>query len=256
MSEPPWISPVAPERPRASASRTAAGIAALVVALVVVILVLWLLFDGAVLSRGDAATEQRPPSERGVLAPTTLADDPDVSPTSVPAVVDEQNRESAAARGGATFAELECRFRATSTIEPPLSIGLPVGGGTHRMGLEDGATFACSDGSERSAGTISLDATFEQLNAFNGVTSGTGSIDWTELAPDRRTPGEPTPSSTTGVEIQLDYPVIVVWTTILDGPFAGYRGRLVLRDWEQVYDGAGLIEGIRFAETSTTFGPT
>jgi hypothetical protein len=219
------------------------------------ILLLGLLFDGAVLSRGDAATEQRPPSERGIIASTTLPDAEDRSPSSVPAAVDEQNRESSASRSGATFAELECTFEATSTLEPSLPVGLPFGGGTHRMGLEDGATFACSDGTERSAGTISLDATFDQLNTFNGVTSGTGSIDWTELAPDRRTPGEATPSSTTAVEIQLDYPVIVVWTTILDGPFAGYRGRLVLRDWEQLYDASGDIEGIRFATTSTTFGP-
>jgi hypothetical protein len=214
------------------------------VAAVGVIVLGWLLFDGAVLSRGDAATEQRPPSERGVIAATT-----------VPAAVDRENRESSASRSGATFAEVDCSFEATSTLEPSLQIGLPVGGGSHRMGLQPGAVFDCSDGSERSAGSIELDATFDQLNAFNGVTTGSGQIHWTELALDRQTPGEPMPTSSTTVEIQLDYPVIVVWTTILDGPFQGYRGRLVFRDWEQVFDDTGDINGIRFARTSTKFAP-
>lgn len=49
--------------------------------------------------------------------------------------------------------------------------------------------------------------------------------------------------------------MIVVWTTIVDGPFAGFRGRLVLRDWEQLYNDLGAIEGIRFGRTQTTFAP-
>jgi hypothetical protein len=62
--------------------------------------------------------------------------------------------------------------------------------------------------------------------------------------------------STTGVEIQLSLPVIVVWTTVLDGPYTGYHERLVLRDWEPVMDAEGRIVGVRFARTSTSLGPT
>ena len=57
------------------------------------------------------------------------------------------------------------------------------------------------------------------------------------------------------MEIQLEFPVIVVWTTILDGPYTGFRGRLVLRDWEPVFGSDDLIVGVRFVPTSATFAP-
>ena len=94
------------------------------------------------------------------------------------------------------------------------------------------------------------------MGITSGVGSGTGRISWSEIAPSAPL-GEPgAVDSTTGVEIQLGLPVIVVWTTILDGPYTGYNGRLVLRDWEPVMDDQGRIVGVRFARTSTDFGPT
>ena len=203
-----------------------------------------MLFDGAFLSRGDAATEELPPSERGA-APTT----------SVPQVVEEVERDTEAARSGVRFEELECVFSGTSSLDPPLSSGSVFGGGAHRMALEPGARFECEDGSGRSSGTVALDATFESLNLLRGVAAGTGSIAWSELGPGRELPGQTAPESETVVEVQLDYPVIVVWTTITTGPYAGFRGRLVLREWEQIHDDLGQITGVEFARTETTFAP-
>lgn len=247
---PSWNDPPIPPEPKR-------GVGILVVTLLVgaaaAVVAAWLVFDGMILSRGDAATEDLPPSERGLLPATTTLP---ASTTSAPALADEPNTESSASRSGQRFSELDCEFLGTSTLEPSLDIGLPFGGGRHRMGLEDGARFDCMDGTQRSAGVIDLDATFESLNAFNGVTTGSGTIRWEEVAPDERVPDDPTPTSPTAVEIQLDFPVIVVWTTILDGPYTGFRGRLVLRDWEQLFDEGGAIEGIRFAPTSATFAPT
>lgn len=184
-----------------------------------------------------------PPSERGQL-PTT----------SVPAVVDRPNQEAPAATSGEQFRQLECEFTGEAVIDPGISFEGT--GSPQRMRLLPGASFDCSDGAERSAGVIELEASFDSLGIGSGVGSGTGRISWSEIAPSAPL-GEPgVVESTTGVEIQLGLPVIVVWTTILDGPYTGYNGRLVLRDWEPVMDGAGRIVGVRFARTSTNFGPT
>lgn len=191
---------------------------------------------------GDIA--ELPPSERGELPATT-----------VPQVVDEQDLSSEAARSGALFAELTCQFTGTSMLEQPLSTESFGAASPNRMNLEPGARFDCTDGTEASAGALELDAAFESLSAFSGLGSGTGRITWSELPPARQVPGALAPTSTTGVEVQLEFPVIVVWTTILDGPYAGYRGRLVLRDWEPIPDASGAIIGTRFATTATTFSP-
>ncbi len=220
------------------------GLVVLAIVLVSLAVVALLLFDGAFLSRGDAATEALPPSERGA-APTTT----------VPRVVTDADRRTAAARSEQRFEELECMFSGTSTLDPPLATGSFFGGSTHRMALEPGARFECEDGTGRSSGTVGLDATFDSLNMLRGVASGTGSIDWSELGPGHELPGQAPPASPTVIEVQLDYPVIVVWTTITDGPYAGFRGRLVLRDWEQIHDDDGNISGVEFARTSTTFAP-
>jgi hypothetical protein len=184
-----------------------------------------------------------PPSERGELPPT-----------SVPTVVDRPNQESAAATSGEQFRQLECEFTGEAAIEPGISFEGT--GSPQQMRLLPGASFDCSDGTERSAGVIELEASFDSLGITSGVGSGTGRISWSEIAPSAPL-GEPgVVESTTGVEIQLGLPVIVVWTTILDGPYTGYNGRLVLRDWEPVMDDQGRIVGVRFARTSTNFGPT
>jgi hypothetical protein len=182
-----------------------------------------------------------PPSERGQLPAT-----------SVPAVVDRPNEEAPAATSGEQYRQLDCQFTGEAVLEPG------IGGAASRqeMRLLPGASFDCRDGTDRSSGVIELDATFDELGGTAGVGSGTGKISWREIAPSAPQGAPGSVESTTGVEIQLELPVIVVWTTILDGPYTGFNGRLVLRDWEPVMDGQGRIVGVRFARTSTTFGPT
>lgn len=191
----------------------------------------------------DLGLPSAPPSERGEL-PTT----------SVPRVVDELDRSTRAAAGGEEFAELTCEFTGTSRLAEPLPMDESFSAAPNEMTLEPGAAFDCTDGGESSAGTIELTAAFESLSAVDGVGAGQGRIRWGELPEARRVPGVLAPESTTGVEVQLQVPVIVVWTTIVDGPYAGYRGRLVLRDWEPIFVEGG-ISGARFATTSTTFAP-
>lgn len=159
-----------------------------------------LAFDGAVFSRGDAATEESPPSERGLVPPTTELDGPEVSESAE----SSRGETSGTADDAERFQELQCEFQGTATLDPALGIGLPIGGGRHEMGLEPGARFECTEGAEASAGSIGLDATFESLNAFNGVTTGTGSIKWSELAAGDAPPDAPPPVSNTLVEVQLD----------------------------------------------------
>ena len=48
-------------------------------------------------------------------------------------------------------------------------------------------------------------------------------------------------------------PQILVWVTITDGPYAGYRGKLVLEDWELVRDSDGTVIGVRFRPTDFRF---
>lgn len=243
---PPPGAPAAPPPSGAPAPRNGlrAALIALGAVLVAAAVGFLLLVDAVVFSRGDAATEELPPSERGA-APTT----------SVPEVVDQLEPDTEAARSGERFEELECVFSGTSSLDPPLSSGNLFGGGAHRMALEPGARFECEDGTGRSSGTVALDAAFESLNMLRGVAAGTGSIAWSELGPGHELPGRTAPESATVVEVQLDYPVIVVWTTITTGPYAGFRGRLVLREWEQIYDDLGQITGVEFARTETTFAP-
>jgi hypothetical protein len=99
-----------------------------------------------------------------------------------------------------------------------------------------------------------LSAEFESLSAFSGIASGQGRIVWSELPGELGVPSGPASVSTTGVEVELAFPAIVVWTTILDGPYAGYRGRLVLTDWEPLFGEGGII-GTRFNPTEATFAP-
>jgi hypothetical protein len=258
MSDTPWLTlpdPVPPGRGR----RPPWGlIVALGCALLVVLVAVVATLVAVSAGRGTLDEEQAgpvgpgaqgdlpvlPPSERGELPATTL-----------PAVVDRQDLSSEAARSGAAFSELTCTFTGTSRLDRPLSMDALGSAVPNRMTLEPGARFACTADQETSAGTITLDAAFDSLSALAGLGSGTGTIAWSELPPARRVPGELAPTSRTGVEVQLELPVIVVWTTILDGPYAGFRGRLVLRDWDPIFDESGDISGIRFATTATTFSP-
>jgi hypothetical protein len=166
-----------------------------------------------------------PPSERGALPPTTL-----------PPIV-----------ASSEFDELECVFRGTSTLDPPLPFDVDVPARPHRMGLLEGASFDCGGGGRRASGLVSLSAQFDRLDLFSGLAAGTGEIVWDGVEPAR---------SSTAVEVEVAVPMIVVWTTIIDGPYAGFRGRLVLDRWEQVLDDRGDIVGVRFEPTAATFTPT
>lgn len=260
-AESPWTSaPLPPQRGRGNRGRTPWG---LVVALGCVMLVVLLAIGSTLLgSDGGAGTAddesaepidvddpsghipEAPPSARGELPTTT-----------VPGPVGGQHPAGERHGGDDGFAELSCRFTGTSTLEQPLSLDSFGTAQPNRMRLEPGARFDCTDGDEAAAGSLELDARFESLSVVAGLGFGTGRITWTELPPARQVAGELAPTSTTGVEVQLELPEIVVWTTILDGPYAGYRGRLVLRDWEPIPAGSGDIVGTRFATTATTFSP-
>ena len=184
-----------------------------------------------------------PPSERGELPATTL---PPLPEAGAPA--------PGAEPGGEPFVELTCRFSGTSLLDEPLARDGSGPPAPNRMQLEPGAAFDCDDGATRSSGTIELSAEFESLSAFAGIASGRGRIVWSELPDGIGVPSGPAAVSTTGVEVELAFPAIVVWTTILDGPYTGYRGRLVLTDWEPLF-GEGGITGTRFNPTETTFAP-
>lgn len=186
---------------------------------------------------GAPVIPDAPPSDRGRLPATSV---PEVS-------------EAPPGAAEAPFRELDCSFAGEALIEP----GIPMAGAasTQRMRLQPGATFDCVDGTERSSGSIELDASFDALSAFSGIGSGSGRIAWDQIAPSAATDGTGALESNTGVEIQLELPVIVVWTTILDGPYTGFRGRLVLGDWDPVLGTDDVIVGVRFVPTSTTFAP-
>lgn len=201
----------------------------------------WLVVGPLLSSGGAAAEAERPPSERGALPTTT-----------VPRVVDRANLDTEAARSGERFEELTCEFFGRSRISPPLS-GMRFWARAQRaMKLEPGARFECRDRTSESSGTIALSATFPSLGLFDGVGSGTGSITWSESTTTAAAPGA---VSSTVVEIELDVPVVVVWTTIVEGPYAGYRGRLVLREWDLIRDGSSDIVGIEFERTTTVMSP-
>jgi hypothetical protein len=190
-----------------------------------------------------AGPQELPPSERGELPATTL---PPLPEAGAPA--------PGADPGGEPFVELTCRFSGTSLLDEPLASDGSGPGAPNRMELEPGAAFDCDDGGTRSSGTIELSAEFESLSAFSGIASGQGRIVWSELPGELGVPSGPASVSTTGVEVELAFPAIVVWTTILDGPYAGYRGRLVLTDWEPLFGEGGII-GTRFNPTEATFAP-
>lgn len=151
-----------------------------------------------------------------------------------------------------TFTELSCTFSGQSNLDPPLSLTVPSASPTV-MTLSPGSRFDCTDNLESSSGAVALDATFPELTLSSGVAAGTGRIDWETIGLSQQQPGSDPLPSATEVEIELDRSVIVVWTHIVDGPYSGYRGRLVLREWEPLFDDDAQITGVRFANTSTVF---
>jgi len=145
--------------------------------------------------------------------------------------------------------ELRCAFVGEANLDPGLG-GHEFGGSRQEMTLAPGARFSCDQNGEATAGSVELRAVFGDLDLVAGVARGEGTITWEELPRDRAAGHGPAPlSSTTDNEIELRFPVIVVWLTITDGPYEGHRGKLVLQDWELIQDGAGAIVGVRFRPT-------
>jgi hypothetical protein len=123
------------------------------------------------------------------------------------------------------------------------------------MELAPGASFECQGPPRPSAGEVEMSASFEELGLFNGVGTGEGTIHWssgTELPESEA--GDTT--SLTHNEIELLFPEIVVWVMIIDGPYAGFRGKLALVDWTRVQDDEGRIVEIVFNPTEVIFSPT
>lgn len=153
---------------------------------------------------------EAPPSERGEL-PTT----------SVPALAEREDERAPATAGDGDFRELTCEFTGTARLDPPIPAQQFLDAARRTMELEPGAAFECDDGQQESSGVVGLTVDFAALDAFSGVGSGEGGIAWTAVAAEEREPGVLAPESRTVVEIQVQLPVVVVWTTIVDGPYAG-----------------------------------
>ena len=155
---------------------------------------------------------------------------------------------------GVAYEELRCAFSGQSELNPGLSGSLLAGGSTQRMTLAPGARFECEQNGDDTAGTVEMDAVFPDLDVMSGVAKGKGRISWERVPPHEAAGHGPGPlESSTNTEVELAFPQILVWVTITDGPYAGYRGKLVLEDWELVHDRSGTIVGVRFEPTDFRF---
>ncbi len=187
------------------------------------------------LGGGDAA---KPPSERQA-APTTESA--------------EGTRPEKPPEGG--FEDVRCTFSGTSTLTPGLSASLFSGPSVQKMELKPGAGFRCIDEYGDSSGQVSMSAKFPGLTAFSGAGAGPGLIEWDRVpsgAPGVEVDG-PRESKTTN-EVEIALPSIIVWITIIHGPYAGMKGKLTLNDWELIRDIDGTITEVRFQPTDFVFG--
>lgn len=155
---------------------------------------------------------------------------------------------------GVAYEELRCAFSGESRLDPGLSGSMLAGGSQQRMTLAPGARFECEQNGDATAGTVTMDALFPDLNLWSGVAKGTGRISWEQLPPKESAEHGAWPlESSTETEVELVLPQILVWVTITDGPYAGYRGKLVLEDWELIRDSDGTVIGVRFRPTDFRF---
>jgi len=184
-----------------------------------------------------AAALEAPPSERN--QPTTTGElDPATSAEPLP-------REDAPAR--TDYTPLDCVFVGTAIVEPEIgtAAGQPL-----QMQLDAAANFECLHEDGQAAGSVALDVEFEQLDLVSGTGRGEGRIEWDTVPPSRLPTGALAPgSSTTDTEVEFILPQIIVWITVTDGPFEGFRGKLVLDDWE-------LRQLPELDRTEVVFAPT
>jgi hypothetical protein len=190
-----------------------------------------------------------PPSERAEAAERAESDretgaEGDTEPEVVPGPGQE----------GVAYEELRCAFTGQSKLDPGLSGSMFAQGSRQRMTLAPGARFECDQNGDATAGTVEMDATFADLNMLSGVAKGTGRILWEQVPPHEAAGHGTWPlESSTDTEVELAFPEILVWVTITDGPYEGYRGKLVLDRWELIHDDSGTIVGVNFEPTDFRF---
>lgn len=151
---------------------------------------------------------------------------------------------------GMAHEELRCAFTGEARLDPGLRNDRQgLSSSQQRMTLLPGASFKCERNGEFASGHVDMDATFESLDLLAGVAEGPGLIRWRTVPADEAE-GHPAPlESATSNEVELRFPEILVWITITEGPYEGFRGKLVLDRWELVEDGAGNIVGVAFQPT-------
>lgn len=168
------------------------------------------------------------------------------------------------------FESVSCVFEGIAHIDPGLSADIfsLFSRSEQSMTLDKDSSFVCNDDFGESAGSAAMETHFDSLGLFNGVGEGPGTITWTELPAlsprlgndsgstivDEETQRELRQSKTHN-EVELIFPSIVVWITILDGPYAGFNGKLVLDKWTQIYDNNNVIIGIEFDPTIFEMNP-
>lgn len=188
---------------------------------------------------------KEPPSERSEQP------SPNPDPSGKADEDEAARRDPGSAGESKEFQEVSCVFSGTSSLSPGLGRA-PIPS-EQKMELEDGSSFKCRDEFGDSSGIVSMSAKFPNLNAFIGAGAGPGLIEWDVLpsgAPGASIDGPR--RSTTQNEVELVLPNIVVWITIVDGPYSGLKGKLVLSDWELILDIDGTIVGVRFSPTDFT----
>lgn len=165
---------------------------------------------------------------------------------------DDESAPQSSTPEGRGYRNLRCVFLGTALLDPGIDPKNLVGS-PQRMTLSEGARFDCTSSDPPTAGDITLDVTFDDMTKLDGAAAGGGRITWRSLPPGEAAPSAGPPVSSTRTEIELRFPEIVVWVTVLDGPYAGFRGRVVLNRWEVVYDDAGRIVEVRFEPTDFDF---
>ena len=215
----------------------------------------------------SAAELERPPSERHRLASrrsearpvspsgghgasgaptqdTTASQDTTAPTTSTPDLAPQEER----------YEELRCTFSGRAILDPGLPFSL-FESSPQSMRLAAGAHFECEGPPRPTSGEVEMSADFDDLGLFSGLGRGDGRMTWKDLPGDAGPAPDGAAVSSTDNEIELLYPEIVVWVSIVEGPYAGFRGKLVLADWERVEDEEGRIVEIVFNPTTVTFSP-
>ena len=208
-----------------------------VVTVAVALLGLWLASTVRAITAGTPASG---PSDADRVAgpqqPTTVPGVPDVT-TTLPRMDPDDT---------ALYDEVRCRFSGSSTVQPGVRI-IDDEPTPQRMELLPDAAFDCTSVEGRTTGAISMTTEMPGMTAFRGEGTATGVIDWTTIGPD--IPPELGRRSNLTAEVELAYPNVILLFTIQDGPYQGYKGRVVLGKWSFQQDAQGRIVQVDFEPT-------